>query len=75
MIMRVFSVSNKAEVRKRLSRGSVLLQTSQLQPRTGTPFEVPVPKNVKYLIGSDIFISHLLRDESQYQTSLSHHAG
>lgn len=44
MIMQVFSVSNKAEVRKRLSRGSVLLQTSQLQPRTGTPFEVPVPK-------------------------------
>ena len=44
MTIRVFAVSNKAEVRNRLSRGSLLLQTSQLQPSTGTPLEVPVPR-------------------------------
>ena len=47
MTIRVFAVSNKAEVRNRLSRGSLLLQTSQLQPSTGTPLEVPVPRKVK----------------------------
>jgi len=39
MTMRVVAVSNKAEVRKRLSRGSLLLQTAQLQPNTGTPLD------------------------------------
>ena len=47
MTMRVVAVSNKAEVRKRLSRGSLLLQTAQLQPNTGTPLDVPVPRKVR----------------------------
>ena len=47
MTMRVFAVSSRAEVRNRLSRGSLLLHTSQLQPSTGTPLEVPVPRKVK----------------------------
>jgi hypothetical protein len=44
---RVCAVSRRAEVRSRLSCGSLLLQTSQVQPRTGTPLEVPVPRKVK----------------------------
>ena len=47
MTMRVFAVSSRAEVRNRLSRGSLLLHTSQLQPSTGTPLDVPVPRKVK----------------------------
>jgi hypothetical protein len=33
--------------RNRLFRGSSELQTPQSQPITGTPTEVPVPRNVK----------------------------
>ena len=36
-----------AEVRKRLSRLSIERQTSQVHPITGTPCDVPVPRNVK----------------------------
>ena len=54
---RVCSVSNKAEVRKRLSLGSLLLHTLQLQPMTGTPLDVPVPRKVKVIFGTnDSFI-------------------
>ena len=42
--------SMKADVRRRLSRASLDLQTSQLQPRRGTPKDVPVPKNVICMI-------------------------
>jgi hypothetical protein len=34
------------EVRNRLSRGSLERQTGQVQPMTGTPCEVPLPKTV-----------------------------
>jgi len=40
------------EERKRLSRGSGEVQTSQLQAMTGTPCEVPVPKNVMVTIAA-----------------------
>src|SRR4051812_49325458 len=40
------SASNKTEVRRRLSCLSVDVHTSQSQAITGTPCEVPVPKNV-----------------------------
>ena len=36
----------RIEVRKRLSRGSVDLQTWHWQPISGTPPDVPVPRNV-----------------------------
>ena len=39
-----------ADVRKRLSRGSLDVQTLQLQPITGMPCDVPVPRNVKCII-------------------------
>ncbi|EKX89966.1 hypothetical protein HMPREF9999_01357 [Alloprevotella sp. oral taxon 473 str. F0040] len=38
------SVSNNAEQRSRLSRGSSDRQTLHEQPICGTPIEVPVPK-------------------------------
>jgi hypothetical protein len=40
----------KTDDRNLLSLGSVDLQTSQWQPITGTPWEVPVPKNVTLTI-------------------------
>ena len=46
---RVRPVSISAEVRSRLSRGSVERHTGQRQPMTGTPCEVPVPKNVSFI--------------------------
>ncbi len=36
------------ELRSRLSRESVERQTTQPQPITGTPWEVPVPKKVTF---------------------------
>ncbi|MDB5013981.1 MAG: hypothetical protein JWQ25_2183, partial [Daejeonella sp.] len=36
------------ETLKRLSRGSLDLQTEHSQAITGTPCEVPVPKNVTF---------------------------
>ena len=45
----VVSVSMSAEVRRRLSCGSWLRHTLQLQPTTGTPHDVPVPKNVSFI--------------------------
>jgi hypothetical protein len=41
----VLSNFNIDEQRNRLSRGSVLLHTSQLHNGCGTPVDVPVPKN------------------------------
>ena len=52
---RVSSVSTKAEQRKRLSRGSSLLHTRQLQPIWGTPVLVPVPKKVSFMIYAFLF--------------------
>ena len=43
------SLSNNAEVRKRLSLESVDWQTLQVQPKAGTPQLVPVPKKVKFI--------------------------
>lgn len=47
-------------MRSRLSRSSVDRQTSQSQPMTGTPWEVPVPRNVTFksdeLIGFDFLL-------------------
>src|SRR6185503_7973635 len=40
------SHSRRTDGRRRLSRGSVEVQTLQRQVRTGTPVEVPVPRNV-----------------------------
>jgi hypothetical protein len=39
------------EERKRLSLGSVLVHTSQLQAISGTPCEVPVPRKVTLIGG------------------------
>ena len=49
MIKRLPSVSIIAEVRRRLSRLSSERHTSQRQPITGTPCDVPVPKNVSFI--------------------------
>lgn len=38
------------EVRYRLSRGSSLVHTLQLQATTGTPVEVPVPRKVIFIL-------------------------
>jgi hypothetical protein len=56
----VVGVSIKIEVRKRLSRGSVDLHTSQLHDTIGTPPEVPVPKKVT-LMGVFILQSEDIR--------------
>jgi hypothetical protein len=48
--MRVVSVSSKADVRSRLSFVLLLLHTLQLQPMTGTPLEVPVPKKRSFIV-------------------------
>ena len=45
----VCSVSTNTEVRKRLSRASVLRHTLHEQPICGTPVLVPVPKNVIFM--------------------------
>ena len=47
------STSMKQEQRVRESRGSSEVQTSQLQPITGTPVEVPVPRSVTRM--ADLF--------------------
>ena len=39
-----------AEQRSRLSLGFVLWQTSHWQPMVGTPHDVPVPKNVSFIL-------------------------
>ena len=39
-------VAGSAAVRRRLSRSSADVQTSQPQPITGTPWEVPVPVKI-----------------------------
>ncbi len=49
MSRRVCSDSTSTEQRVRLSRGSVLLHTSHWHPITGTPHDVPVPKNVNLI--------------------------
>src|ERR1700688_737299 len=41
----------RSEGRRRLSRGSLEVQTRQWQPREGTPMEVPEPRTVS-LIGA-----------------------
>ena len=41
--------SSNAEQRKRVSRGSDDVHTSHLQPTSGTPVDVPVPKNVSFM--------------------------
>ena len=43
------SVTMAAEVRRRLSRGSVDRETGLLLPIIGTPCEVPVPKNINFM--------------------------
>jgi hypothetical protein len=52
--MFLFPKETIAEVRKRLSRGSFDVQTGQPQPITGTPWEVPVPRNVNLNFGMGI---------------------
>ena len=47
--MRFPSVSTKMDVRSRLSRGSVLVHTGHVQPVSGTPVDVPVPRNVIFI--------------------------
>ena len=47
--MRFPSVSTKTDVRSRLSRGSVLVHTGHVQPVSGTPVDVPVPRNVIFI--------------------------
>jgi hypothetical protein len=44
------------EERVRLLRGSLERQTSQLQPITGTPTEVPVPRKRREDSAADIFL-------------------
>jgi hypothetical protein len=44
------SVEIITEDRKRLSFGLSEVQTSQVQPITGTPWEVPVPKNFNFIL-------------------------
>jgi hypothetical protein len=44
-----------AEVRIRLSRSSSEMQTGQSQVMTGTPMDVPVPKNVIFNRLSGVF--------------------
>ena len=46
-------VSTKRDVRSRESRGSWLVQTGHVQPISGTPVEVPVPRKVIF-----IFLGH-----------------
>jgi hypothetical protein len=46
--MVVLSSSTKIDVRKRLSLGSLEVQISHWQAITGTPCDVPVPKNVTF---------------------------
>ena len=48
--MRFPSVSTKTDVRSRLSRGSVLVHTGHVQPVSGTPVDVPVPRNVIFIL-------------------------
>ena len=42
-------VSTRSDVRRRESRGSVLVQTGHVQPVSGTPVDVPVPRNVIFI--------------------------
>src|ERR1700744_1251787 len=55
--------SRSSDVRKRLSRASAEVQTSQLQAITGTPCEVPVPKKVIFTIPVAFA---LIADEMQF---------
>src|SRR5690349_7676747 len=45
------SFSILTDCRRRLLRGSSDVQTAQRQPTTGTPVEVPVPRNVTMMNG------------------------
>lgn len=49
MTRRTPRVSTMADVRSRLSRGSVERQTAHRHPMTGTPCEVPVPRKVSFM--------------------------
>ena len=42
--------SIKTETRRRLSRGSSEVQVSQSQAIDGTPVDVPVPRNVSFIV-------------------------
>jgi hypothetical protein len=44
------SVVTITEERKRLSLGFSEVHTSHVQPITGTPWEVPVPKNFNFIL-------------------------
>lgn len=44
------SVCSRDDARKRLSRGSVEVQTGQVQPISGTPVEVPLPNILSFPI-------------------------
>lgn len=44
------SVCNKEDARKRLSRGSAEVQTSHLQPISGTPVDVPLPNILSFTL-------------------------
>ena len=43
------SVYNKDDARNRLSRGSAEVQTSHLQPISGTPVDVPLPNILSFI--------------------------
>ena len=42
-------ISMRSDVRRRELRGSVLVQTGHVQPVSGTPVDVPVPRNVIFI--------------------------
>src|SRR6185503_20708302 len=46
--------SMRIETRKRLSRGSFDVQVSQSQAIEGTPVDVPVPRNVSFMMKSKV---------------------
>ena len=46
---RLLLVSTNTDVRSLLSRGSVLVHIWHVQPVSGTPVDVPVPRNVIFI--------------------------
>ena len=70
--MRIFSPLKliRAELRSRLSFGSVEVQTAQSQPDMGTPVEVPEPRIVRTIVSSLLGVSFtrcfvIIVDQSQ----------
>jgi hypothetical protein len=74
--MRLPSISTIADVRRRLSRGSLERHTSHWQPIVGTPCDVPVPRNVKRIVinglVNQIDANFVQRNQSE-QVGYAHH--